>query len=147
MAYMATKYTGCFGRTEIENFKPPENSVLICIYDPGESYPKVGRMIQGWRFISFHDFWDTEPQKPDRVRFPGLATMMPAATPEEIACIKDTIDTFHNGYNIFVSCEAGISRSGAVREFLLRRGYQFLDESQKRRPVPPKAFILAALET
>lgn len=131
--------TGCYSRMEIEAFKPPSDSVLISIRDPGSDYPKIGRMIQGWRFISFHDFWDVG--NPNSSHNTGY----PAATEEDLIAIKDTIDTFW-GHNIFVHCEAGISRSSAVREFLIRRKYDYFDVAQKNRMVHPNAYILAELE-
>lgn len=138
------KYTGCFSRMEIENFIPPDDSVLICIFDPGTSYPDVARNKQGWRFISFHDFWDTGPQKEDRKKFPALSDLMPPASKKDLETIVGIIDKFQN-HNIFASCEAGISRSAAIREYLLRRGW-VMSERQQYRGVHPNSHILAGLE-
>lgn len=140
--------TGCFGRAEIESFIPPKDSVLVCIHDPESEYPKVARNIQGWRFISFHSFWDLDKNEFRRKKDGTMEYYenQMAATEKDFAHIKDTLDSFRQGYNIFASCEAGISRSAAVREFLVRRGYTYLNEAQKNRMVHPNAYILADLE-
>lgn len=139
------KVTGCFSRMEIETFNPPADSILICIRDPETFYPVVDRVEKGYRFIAHFDFWDTTPDKPDRARFPALSALMPWAKPEDIERIKSTIDSFYD-YNIFASCEAGISRSAAVREYLFRRGWHPVSGAQERRMVHPNVYILAELE-
>lgn len=128
--------TGCYSRMEIEAFQPSKDSVLVCIHDPGSEPPKVAPNLQGWVRVSFHSFWDVENDKY------GYAP----ATEKDFAAIKDILDCFSEGHNIFASCEAGISRSAAVREFLLRRGYTYLNEAQKNRMVHPNSYILAGLE-
>ena|SRR5712692_10332898 len=134
------KYTGCFSREEIESFKPPKDSVLICIRDPETFYPKVDRIERGYRFISHFDFWDLDKD------IDSYGIKRKAALPEDVARIKETIDSFYD-YHIFASCEAGIFRSAAVREYLFRRGWTLHpDTNQQHRGVHPNAYILASLE-
>jgi len=140
--YHPEKYTGCFSRMEIEAFEPPKNSVLISITDPDS---EVVKLADYWRAVYFDTFWDTEPIKPDRIRFPELAKLMPPATDTQIAGIYRFIQD-HSTYSIFAHCEAGVSRSAAVREFLLRRGFEPYGEAQKNRMVHPNAYIIAELE-
>ena len=137
------KYTACYGRTEIEEFKPPKNSVLISITDPESEVVNIN-MDDGWEAIAHLQFWDTSPTKPDRDRFPGLASMMPPAESWQIMMIRTFIQE-NQDRNIFVHCEAGISRSAAVREYLIRRGWEYWD-TNGFRVVYPNNYILRSLE-
>lgn len=53
----------------------------------------------------------------------------------------------HKHKHIIVHCEAGVSRSAAVREFLLRKGWKHLPLArQETRQVFPNTHVLAGLE-
>lgn len=134
------KYTGCFSRREIESFIPPKDSALICISDP-EPYnpPKVSRVDHGWDRITFHQFWDV-----DKPHAYGLVHYKPASE-QDLIWLKQALD-LAKAQHCFVSCEAGISRSAAVREYLFRRGWEPYDQNQKNRMVQPNNYILASLE-
>jgi hypothetical protein len=105
--------TGCMGRFEIGDFNPPSNSVLISIVDPGTIHP---HLHGEWDDVLNLSFWDiTEPMLARGYRNP----------PTEGQC--RTIWAFiqqNKDKNIFAHCEAGISRSGAVREYLERNGWK-----------------------
>jgi predicted protein tyrosine phosphatase len=129
------KYTGCFSRVEAEAFIPPLRSILICIHDPDSHYPQINGISKGYRLVSYQQFWDLD--KP-------ISELAPASE-EQIKRIYVDIKK-HWDYNIFASCEAGISRSAAIREFLLRRGWTLLNSTQELRGVHPNMHILAGLE-
>lgn len=135
------KYTACYGREEIQLFDPPPGSVLICIHDPDTDPPLTPLNYVDKLFLTF---WDTAPDKPDRVRFPALADLMPPATHDQIIMIYSFIQQ-NKENNIFVSCEAGISRSAAVREYLIRRGWTYF-LGNGTRPSHPNNYILRNLE-
>lgn len=143
------KYTACYSRQEIEEINPPENSVLISIRDPNSEGVKVWisdpvKAQKGWEAIAHVQFWDTSPEKPDRNRFPALSTLMPYAESWQIKMIHSFIQDFKDK-NIFIHCEAGISRSAAVREYLIRRGWEYWANNDKRA-VFPNNYILRSLE-
>jgi rhodanese-related sulfurtransferase len=113
------KKTDCFSRLIIEGFKPPENSVLISISDPDSNFPKVNA---GWDDILWLQFWDA-------IRGEGLAASLAGYDIERAPSEMDAQRIYdficdNKDKNIYAHCEAGISRSGAVREFLERMGWE-----------------------
>lgn len=127
--------TACFSRQELEAFVPPNASVLICISDPESEYPHIQ---EGWEQVRFYQFWDASNPNSSHHGYP-------LPTEKQLRSIFDFINLYSD-HNIFVSCEAGISRSGAIREYLFRRGWEPFDTAQKYRMVHPNSFILAELE-
>ncbi len=51
----------------------------------------------------------------------------------------------HKDKNIYAHCEAGISRSAAIREYLVRNGWELHDDAQVKRAVFPNIHILNGL--
>jgi hypothetical protein len=102
--------TGCMGRYMVEDFKPPENSVLISIVDPNTDHPQIQ---SGWTDILRLSFWDVTKD------WQGFLP----ATEEQCRAIWAFIQLYKDK-NIFAHCEAGISRSGAIREYLERNGWK-----------------------
>jgi hypothetical protein len=98
--------TGCMGRYQVSTFSPPINSVLISIVDPGTNSPRI---FPDWSDLLVESFWDVtaEPHAP---------------TEEQCRRIWEFIQLYKDK-NIFAHCEAGISRSGAIREYLVRNGW------------------------
>ena len=115
------KQTGCFSRQEIVDFQPPNKSILISIRDPDSDVPVFPR---NWRYISYFAFPDDD----------SIAESL-------IKMIYDDCRAFEE-YNIFIHCEAGISRSAAVMEFLKRRGWKDVNDHMTF----PNAHLLAGLE-
>lgn len=141
------KYTACYGREEIKEFWPPPVSVLISITDPdSEPAGSVGSSLDIlWEGCPYVDiiglkFWDVE--KP--LFYYPKNTVLEPASQEQIETIYKFIKKY-NSCNIFVHCEAGISRSAAVREYLIRRGWEYWENNGKR-PVFPNNYILSRLE-
>ena len=97
------------GRREIARFIPPNNAVLISIIDPDARQPEVNG---NWDNIISLAFWDATHEKHGQ----------PLATREQCRQIWDFIQQYKEKH-IFAHCEAGVSRSGAVREYLERNGW------------------------
>ena len=110
--------TGCMGRYGVEGFKPPENSVLISIVDPDTEHPYIH---WEWDDVLSLSFWDVT----EEMHRYGYSP----ATEAQCRAIWDFIQQ-HKDKNIFAHCEAGISRSGAVREYLVRNGWENIIPSQ-----------------
>lgn len=135
------QYTGCFSRKEIEGFIPPEPSILICIFDPNaKEHPQIDP--NHWVDICYEQFWDSGGTHSSSEEFVKL---YPPASKDQLDRIYHTIQTAAK-CNVFASCEAGVSRSAAIREFLIRRGFTHFGNDQKNRMVHPNTFVLAELE-
>jgi predicted protein tyrosine phosphatase len=87
--------------------------VLIAIVDPNTTHPLYSGK---WVDIMRLSFWDVtkEPHAP---------------TEEQCRTIWAFIQLYKDK-NIFAHCEAGISRSGAIREYLVRNGWKNIIPSQ-----------------
>jgi rhodanese-related sulfurtransferase len=127
--------TECFGREEIERYIPYPNSVLVSMRNPMSLIPSFR---DGWEDILILSFDDVE-------RYSSLATQL--AGFNHAPSLEDTekIYLFLHKYkdkNIIAHCEAGVSRSGAVREFLSRMGWQV---GNPQRYIAPNNTILTDL--
>ena len=98
------KLTQCMSRPTAIAFTPPPHSVLIAITDP-KSTPVPGYSDR-WNAILGVEMWDDD------------------CPPADVWPIYTFIRKYYD-YNIFAHCEMGVSRSGAIREFLHRRGWKF----------------------
>lgn len=128
------RYTGCFSRGEIANWTPPvPKACLISIRDPGEAPAEHSPSFHSVLYIAF---WDVEHAV--------VADRQPA-TVTDLRTMFDFIME-HANLSIVVNCEAGVSRSAAVREFLLRRGWAYISANQNNRKVSPNGHVLAGLE-
>lgn len=124
---MDKKLTGCMSCMEAALFQPPKNSVLIAIRDPYQEHPNyTGK----WEDIIRLNFWDVDRE---------IAGYSPA-TQEQCFDIWLFINKYKDK-NIFAHCEAGISRSGAVREFLDRQGWEVMFSRQ----IHPNQHVLSWL--
>jgi rhodanese-related sulfurtransferase len=126
------KFTACFGRDEIAGIAPMSPVVLISITDPGT---QEASLIPGaWDEVLRLQFWDVE----------HLIQGYEPATEEQIKIIHIFIQSHHDK-NIVAHCEAGVSRSAAIREYLIRRGWEYWG-SNGHRVVYPNGYILSHLE-
>ena len=133
---MTKRLTGCLSRVESELFVPPADSFLISIRDPGTEIPDFQ---EGWSEIILFEFWDLS-----RGDFTSAALAGYDRPPTRGDAIK--IYEFIVGRqtrNIFAHCEAGISRSGAIREFLDRMGWTIIGGQQ--RHIHPNDTVLSDL--
>lgn len=130
------KYTACFGRYEIEELVPPENSVLISIRDPNSVVPHT--QPGAWKVVHYTAFWDVE-----KVLNWHMNTLHPA-TDEQLKNIHAFIQE-HKDKHIFAHCEAGVSRSAAIREYLRSRGWLYWGNNGLRE-VFPNGYVLSRLE-
>lgn len=107
-----TKYTRNFNRDIARKIIPQPNTVLISITDPetpdAELHPDAK-----WDAILRIKFWDVDRVWQDYT----------PATEKDIFDIFEFIKR-HWDKNIYVHCEAGISRSGAIRQFLEDNGWK-----------------------
>lgn len=103
------KFTRNFGRAVARDFVPKSSEVLISITDPET---QDAELQPGWYAILRLKFWDVDADKGG----------YKPATDEQIKQIYNFIRE-HWGHNIYVHCEAGVSRSGAVRQFLEDNGW------------------------
>jgi predicted protein tyrosine phosphatase len=101
--------------------------------DPGTPEPKI---FPGYAEILSLAFWDSLGD--------GDRHGYPPATLNQIMEIYRFIEE-HKDKSILAHCEAGISRSGAIREYLTRRGWHFFHASQAYRKVEPNIHILGTL--
>ncbi len=122
------KFTGCFGRKEIGDFITRPGAVLISITDPQSELIQLSEY--NWAAILHLSFWDTigsnGPSDDDALRIYSFIQK-------------------HWNTDIYAHCEAGFSRSGAVREFLDRRGW-ILRAQQKAKKIYPNLTLLTTLE-
>lgn len=124
------KWTGCMSCQEAALMQPPEGSVLIGIRDPDQVHPNyVGR----WDDVLRLNFWDVD--HPVQGYDP--------ATQEQVKEIWDFIQK-HKEKHIFAHCEAGVSRSGAIREYLVGQGWARLKATRVRQ-VHPNQHVAAWL--
>lgn len=85
---------------------------LISITDPYSVPPEINGK---WADVLCLTFWDTASNTEPNPAFPIV-------TQEQLKEIYDFI-VAHKDHHIYAHCEAGISRSGAIVEFLDRRGW------------------------
>ena len=99
---------------------PPEGAVLISITDPGREAP----LPSGYRDVLRLQFHDCDP---------GTQTLGPEAAPfrQEQAERIWRFAGRHRGTNIVVHCGAGVSRSRAVVEALLRTFPEYEDRGDE----------------
>lgn len=111
MADKLIKTTGCMSCQEARNFVAPKGlpAVLIAIRDPSETHPPYNGK---WVDILRLKFWDLNV----------AAGGQEPATREQVKEIYDFIQKYKD-HHIMAHCEAGISRSGAIRQFLNDRGW------------------------
>ncbi len=121
------KYTGCFSRNQIQSFCPPANSVLISIVDPDQPWPKFYHPKCKWVDVLRLKFWDVTKE------IQGYSPPMR----DDVEKIWDFIKKYEDN-NIFAHCEAGISRSGAIRHWLVSKGW----ESVNSHEICPNSLIL-----
>ena len=110
------KFTGCFSREQVIDFYPVFAEIpcsLISITDPYSSPPEINGK---WADVLCLTFWDTIDGDS------ALVSTFPPVNPEQIKEMYDFI-VAHKSHHIYAHCEAGISRSGAIVEFLNRRGW------------------------
>ena len=129
---MPIKLTECFSREGACIFSPPENSVLISITDPGTRHNDIFGV---WGDVYRDQFWDVEK----------LIQGYSPATEEQLKGIWTFIQKYWD-WNIYAHCEAGISRSGAVREYLIHHGWIIDPQTMPRETIPNK-YILSWLLT
>lgn len=138
------KYTGCFSRAEVENgvdASLPGDSMLISIRDPGSHEP---RLKDNWTVVVYLEFWDIDKKYTWEGDSFGAQTMEPA-TQEQLSLIHSFVKNNPTA-SIFAHCEGGISRSSAVREYLIRNGWAFVNAAQARRKVHPNMWVLTQLQ-
>jgi hypothetical protein len=139
------------GRQEIKHFRPPENSVLISISDPGHQPPDLDREFYIERYSD--NFWDLDKTIVMNAfnDEPGIwgdnnkeERILEPATLDQLKAIRTFIRK-HWDKNIFVNCEAGVSRSAAIREYLSFHGWDYFEENWTRQIVPNN-YILRMLK-
>lgn len=96
---------------EARNYIPPKSgpAALIAIRDPSETHPPYNGK---WVDILRLKFWDVE----------RLTGGYDPASKEQMLQIWEFIQK-HKDIHIFAHCEAGISRSGAIRQWLNNAGW------------------------
>lgn len=116
--------TANMSAAQVADFIPPPNSSLISILNPNGFIPKYPSEYAGILAVCFHDI--NEPQE-------GF-TEISDADAETIARFINIVKKSNN--NLYVHCSAGICRSGAIVEVLLKLGWE-IDKncpSNERRP-------------
>lgn len=136
---MATKLTGCYSRQEIRVFKPPYNAVLISITDPNAPLAIVSGDWKDVLRLRFHDFIANNADDKKKATANGIVF----PTDADIRAIKQWCERYHYTH-IFAHCEAGISRSAAIRRYLLEKGWS-MEPHQERRLVHPNLDIYLRL--
>lgn len=133
------KITGCMSCQEARNWDPPTGlpAVLIGIRDPGSIHPPYrGQWVDVLRL----NFWDVEMTGANykSVLWTPTGSVdqdLAPATKEQIKAIWDFIKKYSD-HHIFAHCEAGISRSGAVRQYLNDHGWVVQKKLQNRQIHP-----------
>jgi rhodanese-related sulfurtransferase len=126
------KFTACFGRDEIAGIAPMSPVVLISITDPGT---QEASLIPGaWDAVLRLQFWDVEHP---------IQGYEPASD-KQLKLIYEFIRS-HYDKNIFAHCEAGVSRSSAIRAYLRKRGWDYWNNNSQRTVYPNK-YLLRSLE-
>jgi hypothetical protein len=134
------KVTGCYSRNWIESFtSPPPYSSLICVRNPGSDPPKIKG---SWADVLFLEYWDVDEVQQIPIVGGGLEVVEPASEAQMDAVYHFIAD--HQYCNVFASCEAGISRSGGIREFLERHGWTLFVQ-QRDWPISPHIHMLNGL--
>mgnify|MGYP001609526412 CR=1 FL=1 len=118
---ISNKYTACFGRLQAMTLVPRKETVLISMIDPDSKiylYLPEDSYIKVYKF----KFWDFDSNRAK------LSTKLAGYTDngpdEEDLDNLYSIIVKHKNNNIYAHCEAGISRSGAIREFLESMGWK-----------------------
>ena len=123
-------------------YVPWPNTVCVSITDPHRVGAKLANGFVDVLRLTFHDY-----DAPDALH---------CVYPEDVAlCTKadaDRIAAFarkHRGKNFLVHCAAGISRSGAVVETLLRAFPEYEDRGGRKVGWPrcPNALVVKLLRT
>jgi hypothetical protein len=140
------KFTACFGRDEIAGIAPMSPVVLISITDPGT---QEASLIPGaWDVVLRLQFWDVErvltmDRWDDEKDVREYETLEPASD-EQLKLIHMFIRS-HYDKHIFAHCEAGVSRSAAIRAYLRKRGWDYWNNNGQRTVYPNK-YLLRSLE-
>lgn len=132
MSSSLLKYTACFSRLVAKDFQPiaiTRPAVLISLTDPNSQAPELNGNWDDIIALQIPDNLDLKDE--DR---------------QKLSQIYDFILHYRNG-SIFAHCEAGISRSGAMREFLSRCGWIIypIFRSWQTFPNPSMLSVLSAL--
>lgn len=139
------KFTACLGRKEIETFDPPyPDTCLVSIRDPGSEIPHHPSKYYAVIYLAF---WDAEQGNPVNVydQMVGDYVKQPPAPLEDLELLYAFLKANWTR-SIIAHCEAGRSRSAAVREFLVRRNWVLGLRGQQNRQVFPNTHVLATLE-
>lgn len=126
----------------------PADSVLVSFRDPGSIMPDT----PAFTTVLYLELWDATTTSMD-----GDNPIEPATEAQLEQLYSFIVE--NQKKSIFAHCEAGVSRSMAVREFLLRNGWTLmgskndpdearrkrLDNNQERRPCHPNMHILNGL--
>lgn len=101
-------------KTQAEGLESRPYTAMISIYTPGDSPPVLSPFWPMRLQMSFHDF------SPSR-HVDYVDKLLPMSM-EQAVWIVDFVNTYSN-YDFVAHCDAGISRSMAVGEYI-RRHYQ-----------------------
>ena len=129
---MSTPWTANRSEAWAQAKRPPENTVLISITDPG----REAALPSGYLDVLRLQFHDCDPQAV--ALGPEAVPMRPEQAERIWAFVRE-----HRGRNIVVHCGAGVSRSRAVVEALLRTFPEYGDRGDESRT--PNGHVLRSL--
>lgn len=127
--------TANWSRKTVEELKPYENStldkdILISISDPYTMQPKIQAKFAKIHYFNFLDEID--------IKYGDFLFV------EDDAIVLAEIirDAKEKKQNIWVHCQAGICRSGAIVEILSRLGWEIIEEMCNKRVPNPLVYRL-----
>lgn len=133
------KVTGAYSRQWIQGFvNPPPDSVIISIRNPADTVPK----LSGFSDVLYLEMWDLTEPRTIELPFGKNTIILPPSKDQMDMVYHYIADNQHK--SIFAQCPAGISRSGAIREFLDRHGWHMF-VGQRSWPIAPNIYILNEL--